>query len=193
MILNLSDVLSEQHKAIHQSVPIEMTCFRSEMGNYVITDKTPLELSVEYAGDRKLEVTGKAEIISSAPCDRCLDDMEIPIDTHNRLVVKFGKEYAEESDEVVVIPEDEGAINLAWFLYEFIALAIPMKHVHAPGKCNKTMSSKLKKHTARSTEDGDEEYEDDSVEEDITIDDDVPVATDPRWDGLKGLLENDNN
>lgn len=54
MILNLSDVLSEQHKPIHQSVPIEMTCFRSEMGNYVITDKTPLELSVEYAGDRKL-------------------------------------------------------------------------------------------------------------------------------------------
>ena len=54
-------------------------------------------------------------------------------------------------------------------------------------------SSKLKKHTARSTEDGDEEYEDDSVEEDIAIDDDVPVATDPRWDGLKGLLENDNN
>ena len=41
--------------------------------------------------------------------------------------------------------------------------------------------------------DGDEEYEDDSVEEDIAIDDDVPVATDPRWDGLKGLLENDNN
>ena len=32
--------------------------------------------------------------------------MEIPIDTHNRLVVKFGKEYAEESDEVVVIPEE---------------------------------------------------------------------------------------
>ena len=94
---------------------------------------------------------------------------------------------------IVVIPEDEGAINLAWFLYEFIALAIPMKHVHAPGKCNKAMSSKLKKHTARSTEDGDEEYEDDSVEEDIAIDDDVPVATDPRWDGLKGLLENDNN
>ena len=30
MILNLSDVLSEQHKAIHESVPIEMTCFKSE-------------------------------------------------------------------------------------------------------------------------------------------------------------------
>ena len=139
------------------------------------------------------EMNFQVEGVVMVPCDRCLDDMEIPIDTHNRLVVKFGKEYAEESDEVVVIPEDEGAINLAWFLYEFIALAIPMKHVHAPGKCNKAMSSKLKKHTARSTDDGDDEYEDDSVDEDITIDDGIPVATDPRWDGLKGLLENDNN
>ena len=66
MILNLSDVLSEQHKAIHESVPIEMTCFKSEMGDYAITEKTPLELSVEYAGDRKLEVTGKAKITSVA-------------------------------------------------------------------------------------------------------------------------------
>ena len=32
------------------------------MGNYVITDKTPLELSVEYAGDRKLEVPEKLRL-----------------------------------------------------------------------------------------------------------------------------------
>ena len=37
-------------------------------------------------------------------------------------------------------------INIAWFLYEFIALNIPMKHVHAPGKCNKGMVGKLSKH-----------------------------------------------
>ena len=79
MILNLSDVLSEQHKAIHESVPIEMTSFKSEMGDYAITGKTPLELSVEYAGDRKLEVTGKAEITSAAPCDRCLEDVEVKV------------------------------------------------------------------------------------------------------------------
>ena len=161
-------------------------------GDQVQKGKVKVHLTIKRSS-MMFEMNFQIEGVVMVPCDRCLDDMEIPIDTHNRLVVKFGKEYAEESDEVVVIPEDEGAINLAWFLYEFIALAIPMKHVHAPGKCNKTMSSKLKKHTARSTEDGDEEYEDDSVEEDITIDDDVPVATDPRWDGLKGLLENDNN
>ena len=140
------------------------------------------------------EMNFQMEGVVMVPCDRCLDDMELPIDTHNRLVVKFGKEYAEESDEVVVIPEEEGAINLAWFLYEFIALAIPMKHVHAPGKCNKAMSSKLKKHTARSADDSEEEFEEEVGDEGITMEDEVNVDTsDPRWDALKGLIENDNN
>ena len=83
------------------------------------------------------EMNFQIEGVVVVPCDRCLDDMEIPIDTHNRLVVKFGKEYAEESDEVVVIPEEEGAINLAWFLYEFIALAVTHEDVHRRDKCNK--------------------------------------------------------
>ncbi|MDR1203036.1 MAG: DUF177 domain-containing protein [Tannerellaceae bacterium] len=122
------------------------------------------------------------------PCDRCLDEMELPVESKNRLVVKFGKEYAEESDEIVVIPEDEGAINLAWFLYEFIALTIPMKHVHPPEKCNKTMSSKLKKHSAKSADD---EYE--GEEADDISDDTIADTTDPRWDTLKGLIDNDNN
>ena len=73
MILNLSDVLSEQHKAIRESVPIEITSFKSEMGTYNITDTTPLELSVEYAGERKLWIRGKGEITAVAPCDRCLE------------------------------------------------------------------------------------------------------------------------
>ena len=82
------------------------------------------------------------------PCDRCLDHMKQPIETNNRLTVKLGKEYTEESDEVLVVSEDEGGVNLAWFLYEFVALAVPMKHVHAPGECNRTMAAKLRKHTA---------------------------------------------
>ena len=121
-------------------------------------------------------------------CDRCLDDMEIAIETNNRLIVKLGKEYAEESDEVLVISEDEGTLNLAWFLYEFVALAIPMKHVHPPGKCNKTMTTKLKKHSAkRSDEDGFEDFADD---EELMPTDDEPdnSGPDPRWDALKELL-----
>jgi len=123
------------------------------------------------------------------PCDRCLDDMDLPIETTAHLIVKFGKDYAEESDEIVVIPEVEGKINLTWFLYEFIALAIPIKHVHAPGKCNKQMTSKLKKHTAKSDDDGQSFESDDADDVIITDEDSNEERTDPRWDILRGLRD----
>lgn len=132
--------------------------------------------------DMNFELDGVVEV----PCDRCLEEMEIPIKTHNRLVAKFGKEYGEENDEVIIIPEDEGSINIAWFLYEFIALAIPMKHVHAPGECDQTMVSKLKEHTAGNRDEEDDDLTSEGV-------DDRSDVNDPRWNALKDLLENDNN
>jgi len=89
------------------------------------------------------------------PCDRCLDDMEQLITHKESVLVKFGNRFSEEN-EFVIVPESEGAINVAWFLYEFIILNIPIKHVHAPGMCNKMMISKLKKHIARSSDDEEE-------------------------------------
>ena len=128
------------------------------------------------------------------PCDRCLDDMDLTVSTNNRLIVKFGKEYAEESDEIIIIPEDEGEINLAWFLYEFIVLTIPIKHVHAPGKCNKVMTSKLKKHSPKGDGDDDDDFDSTETDEDAIISDEEDKdSTDPRWDALKGLIEDNNN
>ena len=126
------------------------------------------------------------------PCDRCLDDMNLPVKTSGRLIVKFGKEYTEESDEIVVIPEEEGIINVAWFLYEFIVLTIPIKHVHLPGKCNKIMTSKLKKHTPKNV-DGDDDSLGFEEEDELLIIDEDESATDPRWDALKSLSENEND
>jgi uncharacterized metal-binding protein YceD (DUF177 family) len=114
--------------------------------------------------------------------------MDYPIETTARLFVKFGKDYSEESDEIVVIPEIEGMINIAWFLYEFVALAIPIKHVHAPGKCNKQMSTKLKKHSAKLADD--DSYAEDVDDIIVTDDEDTEEPTDPRWDVLKELKEN---
>ena len=125
------------------------------------------------------QTEGKVVVI----CDRCLDEMEQPIETEDRLKVKLGSEYS-EVDDMVIVPEEEGYINVAWFIYEFIALSIPMKHVHAPGKCNKDMVSKLSKHLRVS---GDDEDDDDFLEEDSSNE---PQTIDPRWNELKKILDN---
>jgi len=134
----------------------------------------------------KFEIDGSIII----PCDRCLDNMEQSIHYKEKLLVKFGEKFSEE-DEIVIVPESEGAINIAWFLYEFIVLNIPMKHVHATGECNKTMVGKLKKHITRQKDDVDDD--DDSPALEFDDDDDFTsndIQTDPRWDGLQNITEN---
>ena len=102
-------------------------------------------------------------------CDRCLDDMKQPIEAENRLVVKLGDTYSDD-DDTVTIDENEGIVDLSWFMYEFIMLAIPIKHVHAPGKCNSAMTQKLKE-LSGAVRSGEEEAE----------------AIDPRWEKLSQL------
>ncbi len=109
------------------------------------------------------------------PCDRCLDDLEVDVNTENTLRVKLGEEYADDGD-IVIVPEQDGDLNIAWYLYEFIVLALPMKRVHAPGKCNNEMTGKLKKHSA-DNEDADNEEQ----------------GIDPRWESLKNIQIDEDN
>jgi uncharacterized metal-binding protein YceD (DUF177 family) len=103
------------------------------------------------------------------PCDRCLDDMDQPIEAESRFVVKLGAENSEE-DDVIIVDETEGMLDTSWLIYEFICLAIPIKHVHAPGKCNAVMSKLLSEHSAaRSSEEEGEQQ------------------IDPRWEALLKL------
>lgn len=113
------------------------------------------------------------------PCDRCLDDLIVEVETENELNVKLGDNYADEGD-IVIVPEADGDFNIAWYLYEFIALALPMKRVHAPGKCNHEMTGRLKKH-GHTTDDTD--YDDSDVAQQI----------DPRWESLKAIHIDEDN
>jgi uncharacterized metal-binding protein YceD (DUF177 family) len=195
--------LSELGKFDPYKVPLKSLSIGSHTFEYILDSeyfkkidspevqrgKVTAKAVVKYNGS-EFEINFQLEGVIIIACDRCLDDMELPVNQKSRLIVIFGTAYSEESDEIIVIPEDEGEINLAWFLYEFIVLSIPIKHVHAPGKCNKLMSTKLKKHTAKSSddesEDGDLSFED--AEEDFVEPDNE--QSDPRWDELKNIIDN---
>ncbi|MBO7119561.1 MAG: DUF177 domain-containing protein [Bacteroidaceae bacterium] len=79
------------------------------------------------SGAYELEFQLKGEV--EVTCDRCLEPMSQPIDAQCTLRVRMGDEYADDGD-VVTIPEREGVINVAWNIYEFAALQIPLRHVH---------------------------------------------------------------
>lgn len=124
-------------------------------------------------------------------CDRCLADLELRIETSDVLDVKLGDEYADEGD-CVVVPEAEGYLDLAQFIYEFIALSMPMSCCHEPGKCDDAMMHELSRH--QPTRSGYEDAErEDSAEngdaQDVSVGEDSDEPVDSRWAALKQLKE----
>lgn len=99
--------------------------------------------------------------IVEVPCDRCLDPLEIEIDTDYHIIVKYGESYNDESDEILVIPESNTYLNVAYMLYDTIVLCIPLRHVHPLGKCNRAMLAALSKHRSASAGDGEDAADDD--------------------------------
>ena len=114
------------------------------------------------------ELLFHTEGTATVTCDVCLDDMSQPVETDNRVVVRFGDEYMENGDDVVVSAE-EGIIDVSWLIYEFIVLAIPTKHVHEEGECNPAMLEKLEQLSSSQATD------------------DAEAPIDPRWSELEKL------
>ena len=138
-----------------------------------------------------LKVSGEITLI----CDRCLDEMQMPVDTEYSVFVKYGEDYNDDSDNLLVIPESDNFLNIAYILYDTVALTVPIKHVHPLGKCNRAISTLLRKHRSPASniegEDGEmvEELME-SIDDDIDSVDDTP--SDPRWNELKKLKNQDN-
>ncbi len=107
----------------------------------------------------------------TVPCDRCLDDMDLPVSTDNRLVVKFGEESSGD-DDLLIVDEDNPVVDVSWLMYEFVTLSLPMRHTHEEGQCNAEMTGYIT-------------GSDDSAE---ASSDDRDAAVDPRWSKLTELL-----
>lgn len=141
--------------------------------------------------DLTFSINGEVVVL----CDRCLDDLHFPIETGYHIVVRYGDKYNDESDEFLEIPEGDNYLNVAYMLYDTIALAIPIKHVHPLGKCNRQMSALLKKHRAEtSIDDTDETDEINDIDFETSESSDIetneePIKSslDPRWEKLEQL------
>lgn len=113
----------------------------------------------------EFNISGKVNL----PCDRCNSNFDLEIEGTRNLIVKFGTEAREESDDVIVIPASDPELDLVQFIYEFINLLVPIKRIHPEtreGKngCDQEVLKKLDLLKVRKENN-----------------------SDPRWDALKEL------
>jgi uncharacterized metal-binding protein YceD (DUF177 family) len=119
-----------------------------------------------------LELEFQASGTVNVNCDLTNEPYDQPIEGAMELVVKFGEEYNDEDDEILILPHGEHQINIAQLVYEMLVLAVPQKRVH-PGVLDGSLESEALKRL------------DELQPKDTKKDQD---KTDPRWDALKNLL-----
>ena len=110
----------------------------------------------------------------SVPCDRCLDEMSLPIDAQEKFLVKIDG-FSNDDTEIIVLNEKED-LNISWLLYELIATSMPMQHTHEEGQCNRETMKQFNRYIV--------------AEKDNNLTDINQSKTDPRWDALKNINDN---
>lgn len=126
-------------------------------------------------------IKGNIELV----CDRSLDEFNHGVFAERNLIFKFGEEFEEISDEIVIIPKNTQQLDVSQYIYEFIGLSIPMKKLH-PRFCDEEFDETEDEETESvlifSTH-SDEESEPEEGEGNIA--DDV-------WEKLKKFKSNNN-
>ncbi|MBT1685653.1 YceD family protein [Dawidia soli] len=116
-------------------------------------------------------------------CDRSLEPFEFPIESRQSIVFKLGDRDEEMSDEIMMIHRDTATLELGQYLYEFIALAIPMKKLHPKFQQEEATDEDEDEAEGKIVYTSETKSDDDETDNDNNDGD----AIDPRWDILKKL------
>jgi uncharacterized metal-binding protein YceD (DUF177 family) len=140
-----------------------------ELYNYNEFEKSSINVALEFVKKSTLfELNFTASGTVNVPCDVTNEYFDLEITATLPLVVKFGQEYNNDNEEILILPHEVYQFSVAQFIYEMIVLGIPNKRVH-PKVLDGTMET--------------EALEQLEIKKEKTVE-----TTDPRWDKLKNLI-----
>lgn len=113
--------------------------------------------------DVKMNIEGSVRAV----CDRCLEELDLPIRGEMHVCVKNGQREEGNGDDFIVLSQDEDFFDVSPLLYEMYMLNYPLRVVHAEGECNPEMEKVFDKLLIEESE-----------------------KIDPRWEELKKLINN---
>jgi uncharacterized protein len=148
MFINLSEVLSELHKPIDVTIPVEMNEVSYVNGTMPIVKKTDAHIVVKHVKGRELMIEGSCQLVIEIPCDRCLESVltDFQLD-FTKNVNLDDEQQTDELDEKNYI--DGYNLDVDKLLYNEILIGWPMKILccdDCKGICN-TCGQNLNKGT----------------------------------------------
>ena len=103
--------------------------FFEAFGNVDILD-ADLEVTAQVVShgltaEASCEIAGTVTVA----CDRCLEDLVIPVET------SFEEQYTPEGDE----------LDLSQDVYDYVCISLPLQRMHPEGECNQETTKYLSK------------------------------------------------
>ena len=124
--INIVGLSNKQHH-FHYEFGSE---FFREYGSEVVSEGS---FEVDLLLDKHetfLEAEFKIKGTARLTCDRSLEPFDYPISNTRKIVFKYGDKDEDVTDEIVIIHRETATLELGQYIYEFIALAIPLKKLH---------------------------------------------------------------
>ncbi len=113
-----------------------------------------------------INIHGQVDLV----CDISNEVFQHDVTNEIKVLVKFGEEYDDSNEEIIVIPEQDHAFNIAQLIYEDVVLSIPMKKV-SPNVSDEDLEI-LEQFSPKEQEEEEEQN------------------SDPRWEALRKLKDN---
>ncbi len=93
----------------------------------------------ELAGSLfEVDITVSGHVVVS--CDRCLEELVLPVETEERL--RFSAEPTDDSG-VLPLHGTPERYDVVWDIYETVATALPTRRTHPEGQCDADMVERI--------------------------------------------------
>jgi uncharacterized metal-binding protein YceD (DUF177 family) len=157
----------------HFDFDLDKTFFSSFDGSRIDDAKLSANVTLYKDQAHMFDITFQVNGEVKSICDRCLDEFNLPLQTHFNLLVKMTDKEREDEHDITYLPMSAYEIDLSKHLYDVCHLALPIqsKCELAEKKCNTATANKLEELKAENRE----------------------KIADPRWDKLKELIKTEKN
>ncbi|NQW35515.1 MAG: DUF177 domain-containing protein [Flavobacteriales bacterium] len=150
---------------------IDNKFFEAYNYNDFLNADVKITLDFEKNGNM-FDLSFKAKGAFNVACDVTNEPFDLPVDSSLNLVVKFGEEFNNDNETVLIMPHNACEIDIKQYIFEMLVLAMPAKRMH-PGIAAGTLKSDIF-----------EKLKELQPKQNLSLEEDM---IDPRWSKLKTL------
>ena len=141
MLINLTELFSVDGKEKDYTCDIDINQLCTSKDAYDIVSRSPVQLHIRNLGDKKLLLTGNAQVTLQMPCDRCLEPVDIPFELELDEELDMTKTESERTEDLDEQPYVSGYnLDVDRLVGNELTLNLPMKVLcreDCKGICNR--------------------------------------------------------